>query len=1020
MKAVARKLKSLQGDRKLLRDSQQRAYMPLVAIFGDFNWIGDGDDKFYPVELHSAWQDGKWVARSKTGASRLEEIKRTFTATQQEGGGGSLAAAVSPPSNPAAMETGAEASAARVAPSAEDEYRRWQQEQQQQVDPLADDEEGGGEEGEDFERHAREARLHLQQLNHQLEQQRLRQEGAAQQRSGRRTARATLRGEEADLSSSAPSSEDEGVEEDDNTVGERAAQPQVRPAYGKESRKELAAFRELFGKGLEEYKPNGFTFRHRAQGYLARLDRWYLREETEKDTCRTEKDSTWDAWISGVPKIVSTQVSDHQPSGLRPRLIHKRAASNGHRAPTWAVQHPQYTGRTVYYLIWQYAQAGQGLFTQLGWEELGRHLGLPGLEPKELVSRGRFGAFLAMRKLPAEWQETEREPLHPTVLQNPELLWQRIHRAQDQAVAELRVKLKRGELYGADDQPAVAVQLYVVEEVLKGLSANRIDGTAWHRWIALFPGLQQFAQWKLSQAASELACLTSDKDALIELREDLFTRQREDWEVPAAKQWGKRGPAAKKKPRTRHAAGEGDPWGEEEREEEEQEEQGHAEDEEEEGKWTQGWWLPSEEQWRPRRREEPEARGEFGVKQRGDKQTPLDLLWTKDETLTDEPDQVAKEMIDFTQTVWKADTVDDNVGLDAWCERSPLRVQQGELDLDLSRIGAYNVAKKGGKSCPGPDGKCHPGYSRIAGLVAGTLVATGQALQQVDYEEVEGLDAKKKYVAQDLYTEINAARQKHGALQDSDVYGLGKKPLGATATGRTIHVAEKVRYIQVGQIRRRAVVRLLHRCVEKTYRRLLGPHQAAWVQKRLGVRNILQFNYAMRYWQAQRNWESIGGLIDLAECFPKTKRKAVRRLKKNIGFPETWLFICDNLYKDPRVFFIVKGRAFVGGRMWDGLEQGCTLSTVDLPLCLELFIQELFTRIRSKQLRCQLWAFADDLAFVAAIPRRGPRLDTKNPPLEGPMESTGVQHVGPVVSAGRRLRRKQQSRDFYAGEQEEE
>ena len=59
--------------------------------------------------------------------------------------------------------------------------------------------------------------------------------------------------------------------------------------------------------------------------------------------------------------------------------------------------------------------------------------------------------------------------------------------------------------------------------------------------------------------------------------------------------------------------------------------------------------------------------------------------------------------------------------------------------------------------------------------------------------------------------------------------------------------------------------------------------------------------------------------------------------------------------------------------MEDGLEQGCRMSCYLLPLCMELLIQEYFFRIRSRQLRCLLWAYADDLALTAATLKIGCR-----------------------------------------------
>ena len=70
-----------------------------------------------------------------------------------------------------------------------------------------------------------------------------------------------------------------------------------------------------------------------------------------------------------------------------------------------------------------------------------------------------------------------------------------------------------------------------------------------------------------------------------------------------------------------------------------------------------------------------------------------------------------------------------------------------------------------------------------------------------------------------------------------------------------------------------------------TYEQIVPQHQAAWFQKRMGVRNALEYQYALRYWSMQLGYEAIGALIDLEHCFPKAKRRAVSRILRGLGFP---------------------------------------------------------------------------------------------------------------------------------------
>ena len=82
----------------------------------------------------------------------------------------------------------------------------------------------------------------------------------------------------------------------------------------------------------------------------------------------------------------------------------------------------------------------------------------------------------------------------------------------------------------------------------------------------------------------------------------------------------------------------------------------------------------------------------------------------------------------------------------------------------------------------------------------------------------------------------------------------------------------------------------------------------------------------------------MGELCDLQDCFPSTRRKGVREIRRLVGFPERWQRVCESLYGNstdlldeegkvlqgagPRMYLKVKGKVYWGGRQGDGPAQG--------------------------------------------------------------------------------------------------
>ncbi len=71
------------------------------------------------------------------------------------------------------------------------------------------------------------------------------------------------------------------------------------------------------------------------------------------------------------------------------------------------------------------------------------------------------------------------------------------------------------------------------------------------------------------------------------------------------------------------------------------------------------------------------------------------------------------------------------------------------------------------------------------------------------------------------------------------------------------------------------------------------------------------------------------------------------------------------------MYFFVEGLIFRGSDMVSGMIQGCSTSTVDMPLAMEIFIHHTHQVILSAQLSARFFQFADDLAMVTAVSRDG-------------------------------------------------
>jgi hypothetical protein len=204
---------------------------------------------------------------------------------------------------------------------------------------------------------------------------------------------------------------------------------------------------------------------------------------------------------------------------------------------------------------------------------------------------------------------------------------------------------------------------------------------------------------------------------------------------------------------------------------------------------------------------------------------------------------------------------------------------------------------------------------------------------------------------------------------ETDFYGIGKTPTKALESGIPVYAPRAVRRIQVGQARRRLTVTVMVQAARPAYIYLIDERQAAWMKHRNGIKHIAQLQAGLRYWATQEGLEALSALFDLEEAFPSMQRWAVKRIKIHVGFSQGWVNACDALNQNIRVYFLVDGKLYRGHDMHSGMIQGCTISTVDLPLVLEIFIWHVSLQLERAQLSYRFFQFADDIAMNSAVHR---------------------------------------------------
>ena len=106
------------------------------------------------------------------------------------------------------------------------------------------------------------------------------------------------------------------------------------------------------------------------------------------------------------------------------------------------------------------------------------------------------------------------------------------------------------------------------------------------------------------------------------------------------------------------------------------------------------------------------------------------------------------------------------------------------------------------------------------------------------------------------------------------------------------------------------------------YKFLIGPEQTAWLEWRLGVRNVLDLHHPMLKLRSEGVPEALVALMDLATAFPKLRRQGIRAIYEAVGFPEEWIILRDNLQRMVTIWAKISGRVDYWGALHSPLAAG--------------------------------------------------------------------------------------------------
>jgi hypothetical protein len=179
----------------------------------------------------------------------------------------------------------------------------------------------------------------------------------------------------------------------------------------------------------------------------------------------------------------------------------------------------------------------------------------------------------------------------------------------DQAVGDLQYKRRMGILHDDGQVPSVTTSLHVGECLLAAFAVGQLTLSSWRSWTSLGRDLSAFARWRITMASHSWAQPDLDTEGLVARWEQLRQRHKQDWKFFSSQQ--------EDRPRTAPPGPDSAPAFRT---------LPHPNE-------VYALWPPAEDSL-PR-----------GFSRESNRQAPLDLLQTVTIELTDNPAEMARELI---------------------------------------------------------------------------------------------------------------------------------------------------------------------------------------------------------------------------------------------------------------------------------------------------------------------------------------------------------------------------------------
>jgi len=332
--------------------------------------------------------------------------------------------------------------------------------------------------------------------------------------------------------------------------------------------------------------------------------------------------------------------------------------------------------------------------------------------------------------------------------------------------------------------------------------------------------------------------------------------------------------------------------------------------------------------------------------------TGLVALKKRSGNITTDPQEIAKELEEYWQEIFKKKEVDEK-RLREWlkeeCDEEgsvkSLLLGVESKDWALEHHHAKKAIDNSGDSAPGPDGIPYVAWRKL-GVMGQSLIfrATKELMLP------EGIAKMREAYGQD-------GEDQH-QFNEAIMAFLPKKPC---ATMGTIEVYEAggTRPLSIVNTDNRLIASTLRMALEPVLCKVISENQRGFLRGRSLIANVVDTEEAMMKFSLEEE-KAAAIFFDFAAAFPSLAHRYLEAALKEIGLPEEYRRAIAALY-DGHI-----GRINIGGKgigaisIEAGIRQGCPLSPLIFALVGDLLIRKLKRQFAGACIK----AYADDIAMV--------------------------------------------------------